>query len=207
MHRRTVLLGLGALGLGACGADNVYAPTEAITRARYRHPGPPRITLFTMRNTSTDNGAHTGLMINASQRVIFDGAGDWYHETIPERHDVHYGITPRNEAFYVSSHARMTFYLERVDKDVSPEVAELALQLAEANGPVPKAACTRAASRILAQLPGFESIRVTWLPDTLSRQFRALPGTQVSIVRENDSPVKQDAIDAFTEQLRSEGTL
>jgi len=86
MHRRTFILS-APLGLAACGVtrEEVLAPQS-------------RLTLLTMKNTGSGNGAHTGLMINASQRVLWDPAGTFGHASIPERNDVHFGITPRIDA-------------------------------------------------------------------------------------------------------------
>ena len=93
MKRRTFVLS-APLVLAACGGvtrEEILAPQSAIDRVAYVHPGPKRLTLMTMKNTGSDNGAHTGLMINASQRVLWDPAGTFGHSTIPERNDVHFG--------------------------------------------------------------------------------------------------------------------
>jgi len=153
----------------------------------YRHDAPPSITLYTVKNVGSEAGAHTGLLINASQRVIFDPAGTFGHASIPERNDVIFGITPRIEQFYTSYHARTSYFMIKQAVQVSPEVAERALRLAMGYGAVAKANCTRATSDILRQLPGFEGIRVTFLPDNLDRQFARLPGIVTSEHREDDS--------------------
>lgn len=187
MQRRSFLLGL-PLGLAACGSGvSVMAPDDAVARAAYREPGPARLTLFTVRNVGTGSGAHTGLMINASQRVIWDPAGSFRHETIPERNDVFFGVTPQVLQFYLSFHARETYYVVIQQVDVSAEVAEQALGLALVSGPVPKAACTRATGQILQQLPGFEFIRPRLMPEKLEAQFDRVPGVIRSEYRENDS--------------------
>ena len=98
--------------LGSCTAPKVWAPDDAVARATYRHEGPPRLTLFTMINNRTGSGAHTSLMINGSQRVIFDPAGSFKHETLPERNDVVYGITPPVADVYTRFHARKTFHVK-----------------------------------------------------------------------------------------------
>ncbi len=73
--RRAFLAILAVLSLAGCAADPVWAPEEAVRAVQYRHPGPPRLTLFTMISNDTGSGGHTSLMINASQRVIFDPLG------------------------------------------------------------------------------------------------------------------------------------
>ena len=206
MKRRTFIL-TAPLALAACGdtvlREEVVASQAAVDRVAYVHPGPKSLTLFTMRNVGSDNGAHTGLMINASQRVLWDPAGTFGHPTIPERNDVHFGVTPRVEQFYTSFHARETYYLQIQEIDVSPEIAERALQLALANGPTPKAACTRHTSRMLKQLPGFEGIRSAFFPDALADQFGTLPGVRSRIYRENDSDDKSIAAAQIDAAIRA----
>ena len=205
MDRRQFLIG-APLALAACGATPHWSTSDFIKRVAYRDPGPAYLTLFTMKNVETDNGAHTGLMINASQRVIFDAAGTFGHESIPERNDVHYGITPQVAEFYVSYHARSTYYLLIQKKIVPDAVAERAKVLVEENGAVPKSFCTNHTSRAIAQLPGFEAVRTSFFPDTLARQFGALPGVKTSVHRENDSADKGVAQAAF-DRLVAEGTI
>ena len=191
--------------LGACGpGEPVWAPDDVVQRAAYRHDGPPAITLFTMKNTSSDNGAHTGLMINGSQRVIFDPAGTFGHASFPERNDVHFGITPRVRDFYVTYHARETYYVQEQRIEVSPEVAEQALRLVQQAGPVPKAACTRETAAVLQQLPGFESISRTLFPNRLADDFARLPGVTEVIHREDDPDDKTLARAAFDAEISPE---
>ena len=150
---RSLVLALGALVfLAGCAAESVWAPDDAVARAAYRHEGPPRLTVYTMINNNSGGGAHTSLMINGSQRVIFDPAGSFKHETIPERNDVLFGITPPVEDVYTRYHARKTYHVQIQRLDVSPELAERAIQLVKANGPVPSAQCSLATSRILGEL-------------------------------------------------------
>lgn len=185
MHRRTILIGL-PLALAGCTGQSVMAPAADVARVMYRHDGPPALTLFTVKNVGTENGAHTGLMIAASQRVIFDPAGSFGHPSIPEQNDVLFGITPRVEQAYISYHARTSFYTIGQTKEVTATVAEQTLQLARAYGPVAKANCSRATVDILRQLPGFESLRFTLFPDNLERQFGLLPGVVRQEYREYD---------------------
>ena len=92
---RSLVLALGAMVfLAGCAAESVWAPDDAVARAAYRHDRPPRLTVYTMINNNSGGGAHTSLMINGSQRVIFDPAGSFKHDTIPERNDALFGITP-----------------------------------------------------------------------------------------------------------------
>ena len=185
--RTWVLLIVAALNLSACTGQKVWAPDEDVARAAYRQEGPARLTLYTMINNNTGRGAHTALMINGSQRVIFDPAGTFKHKSLPERNDVIFGITPRVADVYTRYHARKTFHVQVQQIDVSPEVAEMALREVMANGAVGKGRCANNTSQVLARLPGFESIKQTWFPRKLATQFGEIPGVTSQELYEYDS--------------------
>lgn len=182
----------------------VWATDADVARAFAPQTGTPYLTLYTMKNARSDNGAHTGLFINASQRVVFDPAGTFALDGLPERNDVVFGMTERMERFYVSYHARETFYVIGQKRFVSPQVAEQALQLSLVAGPVPKAACTRETSRLLSQLPGFETIQRSYFPDNLLRSFAALPGVVTTEHRESDSDDKDAAARSINAEIRAD---
>lgn len=172
--------------LGGCAAQEVWAPDEAVSRAAYRHDGPPRLTLFTMISNRGGRGGHSSLMINGSQRVIFDPAGSFKHETIPERNDVIFGITPGVEDVYTRYHARETWHVRVQSLDVSHELAARAMQLVQAYGAVPAAQCARSTSSILSELfPG--RVQTTWFPVRLADDFAKLPGVTERLLHEYDS--------------------
>ncbi|MGY3437834.1 MULTISPECIES: hypothetical protein [unclassified Marinovum] len=197
---------LGLALLGACGATSDrsrYDDPELVARAAYRHDGPPALTLYTMVNNRTGSGAHTSLMINGSQRVIFDPAGSVQHSSIVESGDVLYGITPRIEDFYARAHARETFHVVIQRIEVPAATAEKALQLAIANGAVGQAFCSQSTSQLLKQLPGFEGINATFFPVSLSEQFGNLPGATTRVLRETDADDKSQAIAAFDAEVKA----
>ncbi|MCH2165208.1 MAG: hypothetical protein MK098_11220 [Marinovum sp.] len=199
---RTCILALCAmLLLGACATDTRYDSVDQINAARYVHNGPSSITLYTMVNTSNGSGAHTSMMVNASQRVIFDPAGSVSFSGLPENADVLYGITPKYERAYESAHARKTFYVAIQKIDVSPEVAEQALNLVLSNGAVVQTFCAKATSSILRQLPGFESIGSTFYPNNLRDQFAKLPGVTERILVEQDEDDKTLAVQRLEAEL------
>ena len=173
--RRLLLCLVLPLFLANC-AEPVWAPDEAVARARYHSDEGPSITLFTVVRRLGGEGAHSGLMINGSQRIMFDPAGTWHHPAAPERNDVFFGITPRMKQFYIDYHARVTYDVYEQRVPVSAEVAELAIQRAESNGAVGKALCGRSVSDILHNLPGFESIGNTYFPNRIVRAFGELRG-------------------------------
>lgn len=174
------------LALAACGAEPVWAPDEAVQRARYVSGEPPSITLYTVVRKRGGEGAHSGLMIDASQRVLFDPAGTWHHPWVPERNDLHYGITEQMRKFYIDYHARETYDVVEQKVYVSPEVAEAALRRAERYGAAPKAFCGRSVSDVLSGLPGFESFPRSFFPNTLRKAFAELPGVQTRIHEDGD---------------------
>lgn len=186
MDRRSFVLGATVALAGCGGAVSVRAPDDVINRAVYRGTGPKSLNLLTMRNTGSGNGAHSSLVIDASQRILFDPAGSFSTPSVPERNDVLFGVSPQIEQFYISYHARSSFYVEAQKIYVPPEVAEQAMRLALAYGAVPQGACTRATSSVLKQLPGFESVRVTYFPNNLRDRFANIPRVSLREYRETD---------------------
>ncbi|WP_299723893.1 hypothetical protein [uncultured Tateyamaria sp.] len=153
-----------------------YASDERVAASAYRAPGPNTFTIFTMVSNRNGKGAHSSLMINGSQRVIFDPAGSFVNERVPEQEDVLYGVTPAVLAGYKSAHARSTFHVVSQTFEVTPEQAAIALRLATTNGAVPRAFCTSATTGLLRQVPGFADIDQTMFPTRLMEQLAARPG-------------------------------
>ena len=202
--RYLVVMFAALLALAGCADDRTrFDPPEVVSQAVYRHDGPPALTLYTMVSNSTGQGAHSSIMINGSQRVIFDPAGSVSHPSIAENADVLYGITPRIADFYARAHARETYHVVIQRVEVPAETAELALQLAISNGAVAQAFCANATSNLLRKLPGFGSIKPTFFPLKLSAQFGALPGVTTRVLRENDADDKSVAIAEFDAEQRA----
>lgn len=186
--RLTALLG-ALLLLAACGgpAEPVWAPDAAVKAARYSNGEPPRLTLFTVVGTRTGTGAHSGLMINADERILFDPAGTFSLPFVPERNDVHFGITERALKVYIDYHARETYDVIVQEIDVTPEQARAAARAVKAYGAVPKAQCTLSVTRILRGIPGFEDIGITYFPNSLERQFEKRPGVTTQRITDDDA--------------------
>ena len=155
------------------------------------------ISLYTMVNNESGAGAHSALVINASQRVIFDPAGTIKHDVFIEQDDVLYGVTPSVLEFYTRAHARKTHHVVIQDLDVSPEIAERALRLVRANGPVTSAFCASASSAILRQIPGFEGIGQTMFPNRLAADFAKIRGVREQKLYEYDDADKRVALEAY----------
>ena len=182
-----LVLGLVALlGLAACGAEPKWAPQDQVDAARFVAGAPTYITLYTVVNKSSGSGAHSAILVNGSERVIFDPAGTWHHPRLPERNDVHFGMTDKAIAFYIDYHARKTYDVIEQRVEVSPEVAELVLRRVKDYGAVPKAMCTQATSTVLRGVPGFTELPSTWFPKKLSDAFGALPGVSTRMITDDD---------------------
>lgn len=182
--------------LAGCVGESIWAPDDVVAKSIYRHDGPPKLTLYTMINNRTGKGAHTSLMINGSQRVIFDPAGSFKHETIPERNDVIFGATPVVADVYTRYHARQTFHVKVQELIVTPQQAEKALNIVMNYGAVAKAQCAHGTSRVLAQvLPG--QVTPTWYPKALAEEFGAIPGVKQQELFEYDSDDNSKVLEAW----------
>ncbi len=198
------LLLAASLVLAGCAAPNPTVPdasSDEIQNAAYTHAGPAKLTLYTMINNRSGAGAHTSVMINASQRVIFDPAGSVRLNAVPERGDVLYGVTPRVAEFYARAHARETFHVVIQELVVPYEVAEQALRLAMEHGPAAGGFCAASTSAVLAKLPGFESINRTFFPKRLMDDFARMPGVKTRKLFENDADDKSVAIAQFEQSV------
>ncbi|MFZ1468498.1 MAG: hypothetical protein WAT09_05920 [Paracoccaceae bacterium] len=195
---RVILVMATLLGLAACGADRTFDPQEKVDAARYVAGAPTYVTLYTVINDRNNSGAHSGLLINASQRVLFDPAGTFYYPHAPIQNDVHFGMTDAAVAFYLDYHARDTptekFHVVERTLIVSPETAELILRRVQGNGAVSKALCAESISSILRGVPGFESLPSTWFPIKLGDAFGELPGVTTRIVTEENDNLGQHGI-------------
>jgi len=172
--------------VAACGADFEYASDAAVSQARYEAGAPYTVTLMTAISNRSKAGAHSALLINGSQRVIWDPAGTWYHRTAPIRHDVHYGINDTLLEFYVDYHARETYHIVLQEVEVSREVADLMIARFEANGPAPKAFCSNQTSAVLGTIPGFETIPRSFYPKQTMAAFASLPGVREWTIYDDD---------------------
>ncbi|MEM9551850.1 MAG: hypothetical protein AAGA05_11785 [Pseudomonadota bacterium] len=182
------------LVVSGCASQQPNADPATIAAVSYRDTSEASITVITMISNATGAGGHSALLINASERILFDPAGSFYSEIVPERDDVLFGISPRVEQYYKSSHARSTHHVVTQKITVTPEQAQLAYQVALQNGPVMSAFCTQATSGVLRQIPGFEQISATFFPDNLMRQVAEIPGVETDRYYEGDDPDLQKAL-------------
>ena len=79
-------------------------------------------------------------------------------------------------------HARDTHHVVNQKIYVSESIAEKALRLTMAAGPSLDAQCALNISGLLMQLEGFSSLKSTYFPANLTKQFANLPGVQTTRV-------------------------
>ena len=185
--------------LAGCAEKGKESPAEEIAAAVWPHTGQPMLTVFTMVNNRSGAGAHTALLVEASQAVLFDPAGSFNHPDVPERGDVLYGMSPQWVQLYKSAHARESFHVVSQQIPVSAAQAERALQLVMANGAVPSAFCASATTEIMRQIPGFEGIRTGMYPLKFMEQLESYPGVKTTRYYENDSGDVVDGVRGLTQ--------
>lgn len=194
MIRRSFLALAVTAVLAACGADNKWADDSAVNAARFVSDEPPSITLFTVIGIPRGEGGHSAVMINGSQRVIYDPAGSWEHPRIPERHDVLYGITDNFKRFYIDYHARETYWVAEDTVPVSREIADAAIRAVEAQGASPKSFCAVNTGGALRNVPGFEGAPTGFSPLKLREWFLTLPGVSSKRHQDGDPANNHDVL-------------
>lgn len=206
MRVRLLGLVLGAWVLAGCAVDRIVAPDIEVQRRAYVSQEPSELVLYTVINNRSGQGAHTALMINGSQRVLWDPAGSFQHPHVPEQNDLLYGYTPLIEKVYLDYHARETYRIVEQRLLVPAQLAEEALQLAAQNGSASQATCALTTSRILASLPGMQDVTRTWYPKQLMQQFAQMPGVQTRVITDDDADDNHNVIFvAEQEALAEEG--
>ncbi len=195
---------LVAVSLAGCEVNKDVASPEAIQAVAYSDDSQPTsLTLFTMVSNSSGKGAHTSLLINASQTVVWDPAGSFRAPSIVTNEDVVFGMTPQMVDFYTRFHARETYHVIIQKLPVSAAVAEQALQTVMAYGAVPQANCAASTSAIMKTLPGFEGIKSTYYPNNLHEQFAAYDPDEQKMF-EYDGDDKTKVLEAYNAERVAE---
>lgn len=167
---------LGCLTLASACAVEVGATKEHIAAAGFASDEPPYVEVVSMVDRQSARAAHSALIINASERVIYDPAGTFQHEDLVERGDIHYGATDRMVSYYERYHARFSHYVHVQRIPVTAQVAEAVLRRTQAQGPSPKMFCTYHTFGVLNDsLPGVDLGR-SFFPEALRRQVARMPG-------------------------------
>lgn len=180
---RNIFVVLMMVVVAAC-ADSSSDPVEVIASAKYVSEEAPSITLLTMVGDDGGFAEHTGILINASQQVLYDPAGSFRHRRLARARDVHYGVTPVLDDYYRRYHARFGYYVVAQKIEVTAEVAEEAFRRAVAQGTTGQLRCGLSASTVLNGL--FPNVPVTYYPGKIMRNFGEIPGVHTSYTREND---------------------
>ncbi len=180
-----VLALAAAIMLAGCEIYEPASPDE-ISRARYESSEPPSVTLISMVSSRTGRSAHSALLINGSEQVLYDPAGTFTHPDLPRRGDIHYGITPRFLDYYERYHARHSHFVHSQTVLVSRETADQILANAQAKGPTPKMLCNTAVAAVLKPVEPFGHVRGSIFPEAARQDFAHIPGVVDSYVREDD---------------------
>jgi hypothetical protein len=182
---RTLAALCAVVALGACEVYESSSPDE-IARAVYSSDEPPSITLISMVNAENGRSAHSALLINGSQRVLYDPAGTFQHPELPRRGDIHYGITPRYLDYYERYHARFSHYTHNQKIYVSRATADQVMANAEALGRTPKMLCAGSVTGAIRGVEPFTQVRTSLFPEMVRRDFASIAGVEDSYVREFD---------------------
>ncbi len=191
---------LALLCLVGCSAALGDDPAREADLPHYRHPGGATVTLVTVLSTQDGSGVHSALIINGTQRVIFDPAGSLSHASLAERGDVIYGANPALVDSYIDYHTRNTHDTVAQTRDVTDAVAEDLLARVMVHGPVMQSFCAKSVSGLLRATPGFEGIGQTFFPKTLMKRFAALPGLRTARFSQPEDRDKRTDFYAWIDQ-------
>lgn len=185
---------LSLLALVTVAGCEIYAPAtpEEISRAVYVSDEPTSVSLVSMVNARTGRSAHSALMINGSQRVLYDPAGTFTHPDLPRAGDVHYGMAPKFVDYYERYHARFSHFVHVQTVEVDRATADRVIASAQAEGKTLKFQCGLAVGGALEGLPLFADVRRSWFPEGAREDFARIPGAVDRYVYEDDLGKNRD---------------
>jgi len=186
LRLKSGLVLMAFLALSACVAQLPWASDARLQNAAYKDPGPTSITLMTVIANSSNSAGHSSLLINASQRVLYDPAGTWFNKEVPERADMLYGMTPKMLQYYIDYHARKRFRVVMQTLIVPPAVAEKIMRAAIERGATPSGLCANSTSHLLSQIPGLEDFPISIWPKSAVEAMARVPGVKTREIRQND---------------------
>ncbi len=183
-----LFLVLTVLGLlAACTGSTDLPPADQVAKRSFVSGQPSSVTLVTMKATRNGRGEHSALLIDGSERVLYDPAGSFsLPKYVHEHRDVHYGVTDEVMEIYNYYHARKTHFVEMLELPVSREMADLLISRADAEGPQPKMYCARAVGRVLKPVGPFGDVPITFFPEPVHEAFAKIPGVKRTEIREGD---------------------
>ncbi|MGR3514859.1 MAG: hypothetical protein ACU0GG_19025 [Paracoccaceae bacterium] len=174
-----VLMGCGA-------AEPRWAPDEAVAQHSYVPKSSAEIRLYTVVSRQNGSGAHSALLITTPvERILFDPAGTFSLPQAPERNDVLFGMTPQVLDAYIAYHVDDAYDVVEQRLAVAPDQAHMLAKVVKEYGAVPKARCAVAVTRVLKQLPDFQSLTVTYFPNAARRQFAAQVDVRTRLVSDD----------------------
>lgn len=179
---------LALVALAVLSGCEIYQPASyaEIERARYVSAEPASMTLMSMVNNQTGRSAHSGLLINGSEQVLYDPAGTFTHPDLPRRGDIHYGMTPRYVDYYERYHARFDYHVEAQQVPITRAQADQLIANAQAQGQSMKMTCALDVADVLQPLPAFREAPKSFFPEALRHYFDSLPGVEDTYVYESD---------------------
>jgi hypothetical protein len=183
---RLLCAALCALTLAGC---EVYRPAtpEAIAAARYESDAPASVALISMVNARNGRSAHSALLINGSQQVLYDPAGTFTHPDLPRAGDIHYGMSPRFVDYYERYHARFSHFVHVQQVEVDRATADELIARAQAEGKTAKMHCALAVAAVLQPVRPFGATRSSYFPEVLREDFERLPGVRERFVYDSDT--------------------
>lgn len=179
-----------AMGVAACdGARRGPAPDPVPAAARFAHGGPTSVTLLTVKNVQAGMGDHAALLIEGSERVLYDPAGAFELPGVARRNDVLFGITPEVEQIYLGFHARATHDVIARTLPLERPDADALIALVEARPPAAPGFCAIRAGSALRSVPGLEGLSRSPWPRALGQSLAAKPGVTNRRITATDVPL------------------
>jgi len=175
IRRRAFLFGSLA-ALPGCSSALFGLPGEPAPP--FDHDGPSKMRVAAFEVEPVDFMLHTGLIVHTPEdRVLYDPGGFWRDRRAIRRGDVVRGMNPRLEESYLTraslALSSRIWTLHLFEAEVPDDVARRAVEIAEERDPYMFGGCSYGVSSLLAELPGFEDIRVTFAPSGLVAQLQA----------------------------------
>jgi len=197
MRLRPAFKGLALLFLAACTASEPPLVHGSGFQGLDDHPDGPSVTLFTVVSKRSGTGAHSGLLITTLEsKILFDPAGSFALSYVPERNDVHFGITSQIVETYIDYHARETYDVIAQRVPVTAAQADQIAQLAKDYGPVPRAQCALSINRILQKVQGFERMTPSFFPVATSQRFGMADNVTRRVITDTDADANGSVLQA-----------
>lgn len=182
---RSAVLGLAFLAVavlaGCSGMLSRQPSAEEVSRALYRHDGPPEVALITLRHAPTGEGWHSALLVNGAHRVLYNPAGGAFEGV--RRGDVVYGANAAVMEDFFDYYFGRDMYAVIQRLEITPAEAATLVARIEATQLQPIGLCTWATTGVLRSLPRFEHLPQGYFPVYLMRAFRRLEGVENYILR------------------------